>query len=57
MKLKLDQNPSRSAAELCRAAGRDVMSVRDQHLRGAPERGLWIVEPARVRIHLGADEE
>lgn len=123
MRLKLDENLSRSVAELCRAAGHDVATVRDQGLLGAPdetifevsaresrvlvtldrdlgqvlrfppdasagiviidvgprashrgllertheflamlrtrspERALWIVEPGRVRIHLGRDEE
>jgi predicted nuclease of predicted toxin-antitoxin system len=123
MRFKLDENLSRSVAELFRTAGHDVMSVRDQGLRGAPDeqvfevsvregralvtldrdlgqvlrfppgasagiividvgprashrgllertrellamietrspdRGLWVVEPGRVRIHLANDDE
>jgi len=41
VKLKLDENLSRRAADLIRAAGHDAITVADQGLRGAPDEALF----------------
>lgn len=43
MKLKLDENLSRRAADLVRAAGHDVATVTGQGLRGAADETLFEV--------------
>lgn len=43
MKLKLDENLGRSVAELLRAAGHDVATVREQGLSSADDRTLIAV--------------
>ena len=57
MRLKLDENLSRSAAELCRAAGHDVMSVRDQGLRGAPDERVFAVSAGEGRVLVTLDRD
>jgi hypothetical protein len=37
VRFKLDENLSRSVAELFRGAGHDVTTVREQQLHGAPD--------------------
>jgi hypothetical protein len=41
MRFKLDENLSRSVAALFRAAGHDVMTVREQELRGEPDERIF----------------
>ena len=41
MKFKLDENLSRQAADLIRAAGHDVATVASQGLRGAADERLF----------------
>ena len=41
MKLRLDENLSRRAADLIRAAGHDAITVADQELRGAADETLF----------------
>ena len=41
MKLKLDENLSRRAADLIRAAGHNAITVADQGLRGAADEALF----------------
>ena len=41
MKLRLDENLSRGAADLIRAAGHDAITVADQELRGAADETLF----------------
>jgi predicted nuclease of predicted toxin-antitoxin system len=57
MKIKLDENIGCRGAELLRAAGHDVMTVRDQNLQGASDELLFKVcaDEARVLITLDHD--
>lgn len=57
MRLKLDENLSRSAAELCRAAGHDVMTVRDQGLQGAPDEKVFAVSARESRALVTLDRD
>ena len=57
MKLKLDENLSRSVAELCRTAGHDVMTVRDQGLRGAPDEQVFAVSAQEGRVLVTLDRD
>jgi predicted nuclease of predicted toxin-antitoxin system len=41
VKLKLDENLSRLAGDLIRAAGRDAVTVADQEMRGAADETLF----------------
>ena len=41
MRFKLDENQSRSVANLFRTAGHDVMTVRDQKLQGASDEEVF----------------
>jgi predicted nuclease of predicted toxin-antitoxin system len=50
MKFKLDENLSHSVAELFRTAGHDVMTVRDQGLRGAPDEQMFEVSVREDRV-------
>lgn len=43
MKLKLDENIGRRGLDLIRAAGHDVMTVRDQDLHGTTDENLFAV--------------
>jgi predicted nuclease of predicted toxin-antitoxin system len=43
VRLKLDENLSRRAADLIRAAGHDTVTVADQGLRGAADESLFEV--------------
>ncbi len=70
MRLKLDENLSRSAAELCRAAGHDVMTFVIRHSEERPtnrysvsaQEGRMLITLDRdlsqvlPRIHLSKDE-
>ncbi len=57
MKIKLDENIGRRGADLLKAAGHDVMTVREQNLQGAADENLFGVcaEEARVLITLDHD--
>lgn len=57
MRLKLDENLSRRAAELCRAAGHDVMTVRDQGLQGAPDEKVFAVSARESRALVTLDRD
>lgn len=57
MRLKLDENLSRSVAELCRGAGHDVMTVRDQELQGAPDQEVFAVSAREGRVLLTLDRD
>jgi predicted nuclease of predicted toxin-antitoxin system len=57
MKLKLDENLSRSVAELCRAAGHDVMTVRDQNLDGAPDETVFEASAREQRVLVTLDRD
>ena len=57
MKIKLDENIGRRGVEFLKAAGHDVMTVRDQHLEGAADPTLYAVciQERRVLITLDRD--
>lgn len=57
MKLKLDENLSRRAAEVLRAAGHDVSTVRDQNLQGSKDEALFeaCAREARALVTLDHD--
>jgi phosphoenolpyruvate-protein kinase (PTS system EI component) len=55
--LKLDENLSRSAAELCRKAGHDVMTVRDQRLQGAPDEKVFEISAQEGRVLVTLDRD
>lgn len=57
MKIKLDENIGRRGAELLKAAGHDVMTIRDQNLQGASDEMVFKVcaDEARVLITLDHD--
>ena len=57
MRLKLDENLSRSAAELCRIAGHDGMAVRDQGLQGAPDEEVFAVSAGEGRVLVTLDRD
>ena len=57
MRLKLDENLSHSVAELCRAAGHDVMTVRDQALEGAPDEQVFVVSAQESRVLITLDRD
>ena len=57
MKLKLDENIGRRGLDLLKAAGHDVMTVRDQDLQGAKDETLFTVcaDERRALITLDHD--
>lgn len=57
MKFKLDENISHRAADFIRAAGHDVVTVRDQGLRGTTDERLFEIcaDEGRVLITLDHD--
>jgi predicted nuclease of predicted toxin-antitoxin system len=57
MRFKLDENLSRSVAELFRTAGHDVMTVRDQGLRGAPDEQVFEVSVREGRVLVTLDRD
>lgn len=57
MRVKLDENLSRSAADLCRTAGYDVMTVRDQGLQGAPDEKVFEVSAREGRVLVTLDRD
>jgi len=57
MKLKLDENIGRRGVELLRAAGHDVMTVRDQNLHGAPDETLYEVCAGEGRVLITLDHD
>jgi predicted nuclease of predicted toxin-antitoxin system len=57
MKLKLDENLSRSVAELCCTAGHDVATVRDQGLHGAPDERVFEVSAQKGRVLVTLDRD
>jgi predicted nuclease of predicted toxin-antitoxin system len=57
MKLKLDENLSHSVAELCRTAGHDVATVRDQGLHGAPDEQVFEISAREGRVLVTLDRD
>ena len=57
MKVKLDENIGRRGYELLRAAGHDVMTIRDEGLQGAHDEFIYKVcaDEGRVLITLDHD--
>jgi predicted nuclease of predicted toxin-antitoxin system len=48
MRFKLDENLSRSVAELSRSAGHDAMTVREQGLQAAPDDRVFDTRAGRT---------
>ncbi|HEX3524819.1 MAG TPA: DUF5615 family PIN-like protein [Stellaceae bacterium] len=57
MKLKLDENLSRRAADLIRAAGHDAITVVSQGLRGAADESLFEVCKSESRALITLDRD
>jgi predicted nuclease of predicted toxin-antitoxin system len=57
MRFKLDENLSHSVAELFRTAGHDVVTVRDQGLRGAPDEQVFEVSVREGRALVTLDRD
>ena len=57
MRLKLDENLSRRAADLIRAAGHDVATVAGQGLRGAADESLFEVCKREGRTLITLDRD
>lgn len=57
MKIKLDENIGRRGIEFLRAAGHDVMTVRDQNFQGARDETLFDVCAAEGRILITLDHD
>jgi predicted nuclease of predicted toxin-antitoxin system len=57
MRFKLDENLSRSVAELFRAAEHDVLTVRDQQLRGAADERVFEVATREGRALVTLDRD
>ncbi len=57
MKFKLDENIGRRGLELLRAAGHDVMTVRDQGLGGAADQRLFDVCAGEGRVLVTLDHD
>jgi predicted nuclease of predicted toxin-antitoxin system len=57
VKLKLDENIGRRGLELLRAAGHDVMTVRDQGLGGAKDESLFKTCAAEGRVLITLDHD
>jgi hypothetical protein len=57
VRFKLDENLSRSVAELFRAAGHDVVTVREQRLQGAPDEQVFAVSVREQRALVTLDRD
>jgi predicted nuclease of predicted toxin-antitoxin system len=57
MRFKLDENLSRSVAELFRSAGHDAMTVREQGLHAAPDDWVFEVAVREGRILVTLDRD
>jgi predicted nuclease of predicted toxin-antitoxin system len=57
VRLKLDENIGRRGLELLRAAGHDLMTVRDQSLQGAKDETLFQVCTAEGRVRVTLDRD
>jgi predicted nuclease of predicted toxin-antitoxin system len=57
MKIKLDENIGRRGIDLLKAAGHDVMTVRDQNLQGAADETLFEVCASEGRILITLDHD
>ena len=57
MRLKLDENLSRSVAELFRAGGHDAATIRDQSLQGAPDETVFEVSSREHRVLVTLDRD
>jgi predicted nuclease of predicted toxin-antitoxin system len=57
MKIKLDENIGRRGADLLKAAGHDVMTVRDQNLQGARDETVFRVCADEGRILVTLDHD
>ena len=57
MRFKLDENLSRSVAEMFRTRGHDVMTVRDQKLQGASDEEVFEVSVGEGRALVTLDRD
>ncbi|MFZ1416349.1 MAG: DUF5615 family PIN-like protein [Defluviicoccus sp.] len=57
MKIKLDENIGRRGAELLKAAGHDVMTVRDQDLCGVTDQTLFDICAREQRLLITLDHD
>lgn len=57
MKFKLDENLSRSVADLFRSAGHDAMTVREQDLQSAPDDRVFEVAAREGRTLVTLDRD
>jgi predicted nuclease of predicted toxin-antitoxin system len=57
MKIKLDENIGRRAAELLKVAGHDVLSVKDQNLRGARDETVFNICAGEDRVLITLDHD
>jgi predicted nuclease of predicted toxin-antitoxin system len=57
MRFKLDENLSRSIAEIFRTRGHDVMTVRDQELQGASDEQVFEVSVREGRTLVTLDRD
>lgn len=57
MKLKLDENLSRSVAELCGTAAHDTVTVRDHGLASAPDEKIFEVSGREGRALVTLDRD
>ena len=57
MRFKLDENLSRSVAELFRSAGHDAMTVRERGLQAAPDDRVFEVAAREGRTLVSLDRD
>jgi predicted nuclease of predicted toxin-antitoxin system len=57
VRYELDENSSSSVAELFRAAGHDVTTVREQQLQGAPDEKVFSVSVREPRALVTLDRD
>jgi hypothetical protein len=57
VRFKLDENLSRSVAELFRGAGHDVATVREQQLHGAPDKEVFDASVREGRTFVTLDRD
>jgi hypothetical protein len=57
MKIKLDENIGRRGVDILRAAGHDVMTVRDQGLQGASDETLFEICSVEARVLITLDHD